>query len=262
MKYRTMPPKRCREITLSFYGGTWQNWTRTGILQIFASDKIYLHMLEFQNIGKIYSLGEGQVTALDGISFSLSPGEFLVVKGPSGCGKTTLLLVAGCLLRPSEGKVTVNGQDPYEMSIKQVNELRARIFGFVFQQFHLIPYLSVTENILSPALALKNRSGEGRVLELVRHFGLEDRADHLPHQLSTGEKQRTAMARAILNKPSIILADEPTGNLDEENSVNIYNYLKQYTSDRGAVLLVSHDSMAMQFGTRILEMDKGRLNRQ
>jgi ABC-type lipoprotein export system ATPase subunit len=185
-----------------------------------------------------------------------------VVKGPSGCGKTTLLLVAGCLLRPSEGRVTVNGQDPYKLSIKQVNELRSRYFGFVFQQFHLIPYLSVTENILSPALALKNRSNEDHVRDLVQHFGLEDRTDHLPHQLSTGEKQRTAMARAILNKPSIILADEPTGNLDEENSVTVYNYLKQYASDGGAVLLVSHDSMAMQFGTRVLEMNNGCLNPQ
>ncbi len=219
-------------------------------------------MLEFQNIRKIYSLGDEQVTALDDVSFSLSLGEFLVIRGPSGCGKTTLLLVAGCLLRPSGGKVTVNGQDPYEMSIRQVNELRARIFGFVFQQYHLIPYLSVMENILAPAMALKNRSSEDRVRELVRHFGLEDRTDHLPHQMSTGEKQRTAMARAILNKPSIILADEPTGNLDEENSVNIYNYLKQYTLDGGAVLLVSHDSMAMPFGTRVLEMNKGLLKRQ
>jgi putative ABC transport system ATP-binding protein len=219
-------------------------------------------MLEFQKIRKTYSLGDEQVTALDDVSFGLSPGEFLVIRGPSGCGKTTLLLVAGCLLRPNRGKVTVNGQDPYEMSIRQVNGLRARIFGFVFQQFHLIPYLSVMENILAPTMALKNRSGEDRVRELVRHFGLEDRTDHLPHQLSTGEKQRTAMARAILNKPSIILADEPTGNLDEENSMNIYHYLKQYTSDGGAVLLVSHDSMARQFGTRVLEMNKGRLQGQ
>jgi ABC-type lipoprotein export system ATPase subunit len=216
-------------------------------------------MLEFQNISKVYTLRDRQVHALKDISFNLSKGEFLVFRGPSGCGKTTLLLIAGCLLRPTEGNVTVNGLDPNSMSAREVNELRARFFGFVFQQFHLIPYLSVTENILSPALALKETDFKARAEELLRHFGLEDRSEHLPHQLSTGEKQRTALARAIFNKPSIILADEPTGNLDEGNANVIYNYLRQYSTDGGSVLLVSHDSEAMKFGTRILEMEKGRL---
>ena len=125
---------------------------------------------------------------------------------------------------------------------------------------HLIPYLSVRDNILSPFLASRNPDKSNRVDELIRHFGLEDRAHHLPHQLSTGEKQRTALARALFNKPEIILADEPTGNLDDQNAEIIYSYLKQYVSEGSSTLLVSHDSKACDYGTRVIEMHQGRIN--
>ncbi len=216
-------------------------------------------MLELKNISKTFRIKKGEVKALRQVSLTLSPGEFLVIRGPSGCGKTTLLLIAGCLLKPTGGQVLLNDLDPYSQNMEPVDRLRSGTIGFVFQQFHLIPYLSVRDNVLSPVLASNDVIDPERVDELIRHFGLEERAGHLPHQLSTGEKQRTALARAIYNKPEIIMADEPTGNLDEENAAIIYSYLKQYVSEGGSILLVSHDSMAREYGTRVLEMKEGMI---
>lgn len=217
-------------------------------------------MIELKNISKTFYIKNAEVNALRQVSLTLSSGEFLVIGGPSGCGKTTLLLVAGCLLKPTSGQVILNGLDPYDLNIGQVDRLRSSTIGFVFQQFHLIPYLSVRENVLSPVLASKDQINPERVDELISHFGLAERAGHLPHQLSTGEKQRTALARALFNKPEIIMADEPTGNLDEENSAIIYSYLKQYVSEGGSILMVSHDSMAREYGTRVLKMSTGMIN--
>ena len=183
-------------------------------------------MLELKNISKTFYIKNAEVNALRQVSLTLSSGEFLVIRGPSGCGKTTLLLVAGCLLKPTSGQVILNDLDPYDLNIGQVDRLRSSTIGFVFQQFHLIPYLSVRDNVLTPVLASKDPFIPERVDELINQFGLEERAGHLPHQLSTGEKQRAALARALLNKPEIIMADEPTGNLDEENAAIIYSYLK------------------------------------
>ncbi|NQT01411.1 MAG: ATP-binding cassette domain-containing protein, partial [Planctomycetes bacterium] len=182
-------------------------------------------MLEFKNISMWFEGPEGKVTALDEVSFSISPGEFLAVRGPSGCGKTTLLLAAGGLLRPSAGQVSLDGQDPYMLSSEMRSRMRASMIGFVFQQFHLIPYLTVRQNIMAPSLALPAKEAVQRTQELVSNFGLDDRAGHVPAQLSTGQRQRTALARALLNKPKIILADEPTGNLDEDNADIVFDYL-------------------------------------
>jgi ABC-type lipoprotein export system ATPase subunit len=145
------------------------------------------------------------------------------------------------------------------MDNKQRNLLRAKTIGFVFQQFHLIPYLNVRENIISPTLASGDDVSPGRVEELAEHFGLTDRLDHYPYQMSMGEKQRTALARALYNKPGIILADEPTGNLDEDNADILFSYLKEYTREGGSVLLVSHDRKSVQYGTRVLNMKKGTI---
>jgi ABC-type lipoprotein export system ATPase subunit len=216
-------------------------------------------MLTFNNIDKTFQVKQGSVEALKNISLELNDGEFMVVNGPSGCGKTTLLLIAGSLLRPTSGEVSVDGQNPYNMSQTERNQLRSNAIGFVFQQFHLIPYLSVRENILSPALASVNHTWNDRTDQLAEHFGLTERLDHYPRQLSMGEKQRTALARALFNKPRVILADEPTGNLDDDNADIIFNYLKEYTRDGGSVLLVSHDQKAAQYGTRVLKMKKGEL---
>ena len=202
---------------------------------------------------------EGKVTALDEVSFSVSPGEFLAVRGPSGCGKTTLLLAAGGLQRPSAGQVSLDGQDPYALGSEMRSRMRASTIGFVFQQFHLIPYLTVRQNIMAPSLALPTKEAVQRTQELVSNFGLDDRAGHVPAQLSTGQRQRTALARALLNKPKIILADEPTGNLDEDNADIVFDYLDKYVSDSGCVLLVTHDARAAAHATKTLQMSQGRI---
>jgi len=216
-------------------------------------------MIEFKKVSKWFNGTQGKVTALQGISFSVGPGELLVVRGPSGCGKTTLLMTAGGLLRPNEGQLNLDGQDPYALSPEMRSRLRARTVGFVFQQFHLIPYLTVRQNILTGSLAVPQKEASEKAHQLINRFGLQDRADHVPSKLSTGERQRTALARALLNEPKLILADEPTGNLDEDNAQTVFGYLSQYVSDGGCVLLVTHDARAAAHGTRALRMSKGRL---
>ena len=216
-------------------------------------------MLEFKNVSKWFNGTQGRVMALKEISFSVRPGELLAVRGPSGCGKTTLLLTAGGLLRPSDGRISLDGQDPYALSPETRSRLRARMIGFVFQQFHLIPYLTVRQNIMTASLAVPLKEASERARQLISRFGLDDRAEHVPAKLSTGERQRTAMARALLNEPKIILADEPTGNLDEDNAQTVFGYLSQYVSDGGCVLLVTHDARAAAHATRSLQMSNGRL---
>jgi ABC-type lipoprotein export system ATPase subunit len=216
-------------------------------------------MLEFKNVSRWFNGTQGKVTALNEVSLSVQPGELLAVRGPSGCGKTTLLLIAGGLLSPSSGQIGLDGQDPYELSPEKRNGLRARTIGFVFQQFHLIPYLTVRQNIQVASLAVPANEAAERTQELISHFGLDDRAGHVPAQLSTGERQRTALARALLNRPKVILADEPTGNLDEDNARIVLGYLSQYVNDGGCVLLVTHDVRAAEHATRTLQMSKGRL---
>jgi len=216
-------------------------------------------MLEFKNVTKWFDGAEGKVTALNEISFSVRPGELLAVRGPSGCGKTTLLLIAGGLLSPDSGQIGLDGRDPYELGPEMRNKLRAQTIGFVFQQFHLIPYLTVRQNIQVASLAVPANEAAERTQELISHFGLDDRAGHVPAQLSTGERQRTALARALLNKPKVILADEPTGNLDEDNAKTVLGYLSQYVTDGGCVLLVTHDVRAAKHATRTLQMSQGRL---
>jgi putative ABC transport system ATP-binding protein len=216
-------------------------------------------MLEFNNVSKWFNGAQGKVTALKGISFSVRPGELLAVRGPSGCGKTTLLLTAGGLLRPSDGQMCIDGRDPYALSPEMRSRLRARTIGFVFQQFHLIPYLTVRQNIMTASLAVPLKEASERTQKLISRFGLDDRADHVPARLSTGERQRTALARALLNEPKVIMADEPTGNLDEDNAQTVFRYLSQYVSDGGCVLLVTHDDRAAAHATRSLQMNRGQL---
>jgi putative ABC transport system ATP-binding protein len=216
-------------------------------------------MLEFNNVSKWFNGAQGKVTALKGISFSVRPGELLAVRGPSGCGKTTLLLTAGGLLRPSDGQMCIDRRDPYALSPEMRSRLRARTIGFVFQQFHLIPYLTVRQNIMTASLAVPLKEASERTQKLISRFGLDDRADHVPARLSTGERQRTALARALLNEPKVIMADEPTGNLDEDNAQTVFRYLSQYVSDGGCVLLVTHDDRAAAHATRSLQMNRGQL---
>ena len=197
--------------------------------------------------------------AVDDGSVSVEAGEFVAVVGPSGCGKTTLLLVAGGLLRPENGEVSIDGTDPYSLSGEQRARFRAEQIGFVFQQFHLVPYLNVLDNVMAPALVTGETSARERAGILVERFGLADRLGHRPGQLSTGERQRVALARALLNEPRVILADEPTGNLDGDNSEQVLQALKTFADEGGAVLLVTHDPDAVAFAGRQVVLQGGQL---
>jgi len=201
-------------------------------------------ILEICDLAKRYPGPSGPVHALVNVSLQVNPGEFVVVQGPSGCGKSTLLLAAGGLLRPDAGTVRIAGQDPYALSPEDRAGFRAAHIGFVFQQFHLVPYLSIIDNVLAPDLALQRPDATARAAELIARFGLKDRQHHLPGQLSVGERQRTALARALLNRPQLLLADEPTGNLDRDNGVLVLDALAEFARAGGAVLLATHDIAA------------------
>lgn len=216
-------------------------------------------MLDVQGVSKTYHGKTGPVHAMRSVSLSADAGDFLAVQGPSGCGKTTLLLVAGALLAPDAGRVVIAGQDPYALASDARARFRGTTIGFVFQQFHLIPYLSVLENVMAPAMATGSSQAKERALELVARFGIEDRAHHVPSQLSTGERQRTALARALLNRPQVILADEPTGNLDHDNSEAVLRSLNEFAEDGGTVLLVTHDAWAASFARQTIRLHQGAL---
>ncbi|MCX6925687.1 MAG: ABC transporter ATP-binding protein [Verrucomicrobia bacterium] len=217
-------------------------------------------LLQIEGLSKSYPGPESSVSAVDDVSLNLSAGEFVAVQGPSGCGKTTLLLAAGTLLQPTRGRVLINGCNPYALSPGQRAQFRAGNVGFVFQQFHLVPYLDVLDNILAPTLALcRDGSMRPRALELAEQFGLTNRLRHIPAALSTGERQRVALARALLNKPHLLLADEPTGNLDEHNGQIVLRCLAEFAHGGGAVLLVTHESRAGDHVSRVVTMAGGRL---
>lgn len=213
--------------------------------------------LTMTNLTKQYSGPNGTVRVLSGLSLTVSAGDFVAVQGPSGCGKSTLLLAAGGLLRPDGGEVRVAGQELYALGVEARAAFRAAHIGFVFQQFHLVPYLSVLDNVLAPTLALRKDHAQSRAQELIAQFGLRDRRDHLPDQLSVGERQRTALARALLNQPDLVLADEPTGNLDKDSAGVVLDALSAYARAGGAVLLVTHDAAAAARAGRVVQMMNG-----
>ena len=219
-------------------------------------------MIRFDQVSVIYPGAGASVKALDAVDLSVAAGEFVVIRGPSGCGKTTLLLAAGGMLRPSRGQVAVNGQDLYQLSGAERARVRARDIGFVFQMFHLVPYLTVLENVMLPAGATVVTPGVSRARELLDEFGLSPRVGHRPAQLSTGERQRAALARALLNKPKLVLADEPTGNLDPENSTAVFDHLRTFHRAGGTVIVVTHGSTADRYADRLVEMRSGAIVKQ
>ena len=215
-------------------------------------------MISLENVSKVYMRGNEEVRALDGVSLTVAPGEFVVLRGPSGCGKSTLLLTVGGMIRPTQGRASLDGEDLYGLSGRDRARLRAERIGFVFQMFHLVPYLSALDNVLVPTVAGMSQ-GRRDALDLLARLQLADRAAHRPMELSTGERQRVALARALLKRPSIILADEPTGNLDPANAAQVMGYLDEFHSDGGTVVVVSHDALAQQHADRTLQLVAGRL---
>ena len=221
-----------------------------------------MQILRTEDLCKVYGTGEIAVRALDGVSFSVEKGDFVAIVGPSGSGKSTLLHVLGGVDRPTSGKVFVNDRDVYACSDEQLAVFRRREVGLIYQFYNLIPVLNVVENVTLPVLLDGRKVNEQRLNELLDVLGLEDRREHLPSQLSGGQQQRVSIGRALMNSPGIVLADEPTGNLDSKNSQEIVELLKLFNREYGQTLIViTHDeSIALQ-AKRIIAIEDGRITR-
>jgi ABC-type lipoprotein export system ATPase subunit len=219
-------------------------------------------VLRVEGVSKSYRVEGLVIRALDGADFAAGSGEFVAVVGQSGSGKSTLLMVLGGLARPTAGRVLVGGADLYAMGPAARARLRADRFGFVFQTFQLVPYLSALENVLVPQLApaggLSSAALRTRARELLERFGLSGRSAHRPSQLSAGERQRVALARALLRSPSVLLADEPTGNLDGESARAVFGHLLEFQKSGGTVVLVTHDEKLAADAGRVVRLERGR----
>ena len=202
----------------------------------------------------------GEVRALDDVSFEVQAGEWIAIMGPSGSGKTTLINILGGLDHPSAGDVSVDGMNVGELGERELTRYRSDKIGFVFQQFHLVPYLTALENVML-AQYFHSITDETEAADALRRVGLEDRLEHLPAELSGGEQQRVAIARALINHPKLILADEPTGNLDEANEIIILNLLREMHSAGHTILVVTHSQVIGNLADRRIELEHGRLMR-
>lgn len=221
-----------------------------------------MEILKVENLTKVYGKGENEVRALNGVSFSVEKGDFVAIIGPSGSGKSTLLHTLGGVDRPTGGKVLVNGQDVYSRSDEQIAVFRRREVGLIYQFYNLIPVLNVEENMSLPVLLDGRNVNRDRLRELIRELDLVGREKHLPNQLSGGQQQRVSIGRALMNSPSIALADEPTGNLDSKNSHEIVELLKRMNREYNQTLImITHDeSIALQ-ARRIIAIEDGKIVR-
>lgn len=216
-------------------------------------------MIRLEGVEKRFSSRRGTVRALAGVDLTVEGGEFLVIRGPSGSGKSTLLLAAGGMLRPSAGRVIVLGEDLYALHPGARARFRSRNMGFVFQAYHLLPYLTVLENVLLARGEGAPAGRRERARELLERLGLGARIHHRPAELSMGERQRTALARALLERPPLLLADEPTGNLDPENAEAVFQRLAEYHRVGGTVVVVTHGTAADRYAGRIVRLREGRI---
>ena len=221
-----------------------------------------MEILKVENLSKVYGSGEGEVRALDKVSFRVEKGQFVAVVGTSGSGKSTLLHILGGVDRPTSGKVFLEGQDVFAQDEAHLAVFRRRQVGLIYQFYNLIPVLNVIENMTLPVLLDGRKADEERLKTLVQTLGLSGRENHLPNQLSGGQQQRVSIGRALMNSPALVLADEPTGNLDSKNSQEIVALLKRANREFGQTLIViTHDeSIALQ-ADRIIAMEDGRIVR-
>jgi putative ABC transport system ATP-binding protein len=221
-----------------------------------------MDVVQIENVTRVYRLGEVETTALDGVNLTIAEGEFTTLVGPSGSGKTTLLQLIGCLDRPTSGVVKINGQDVTKLSANQRADLRRETIGFIFQFFALVPVLSAYENVELPLLlngvgATERRK---RVLDLLEAVGLSERRDNRPDQMSGGEQQRVAIARALSTQPRLVLADEPTANLDTANGEQAMQIMQRLNQETGtAFIFATHDPRVVAFARRVVNMRDGRL---
>ncbi|MFD3446526.1 ABC transporter ATP-binding protein [Microbacteriaceae bacterium 4G12] len=222
--------------------------------------------LVLENINKVYGEGDTAVTALHNVSLRVKEGEFVAIVGPSGSGKSTFLSIAGALLSPSSGKITIDNQDITNLSAKELNDVRVNNIGFVFQSSNLVPYLTVLDQLLLvPRIAGKpiNKQVETKAKELLEHLGLGHRIHHYPEKLSGGERQRVAIARAFMNDPEVILADEPTASLDSKRGRDVAEMLANEVKTRGkAAVMVTHDERVLDLCDRIVMIKDGTLYEQ
>ena len=216
-------------------------------------------MIHLEGVSKTYHTSRGEVRALCGVNLDVGQGEFVAVRGPSGCGKSTLLTIIGGLAAPTAGRVQVSGKDLGQLSPAGLVHFRQRDVGFVFQTFHLLPYLDVLGNVMVAATPGGSGDGVQRAGQLLEQFQLGHRLHHRPAELSTGESQRVAIARALGNRPSLLLADEPTGNLDAETSAGVLDLLADFHRQGGTVLLVTHEESAAKRAQRTVLLRQGEL---
>jgi ABC-type lipoprotein export system ATPase subunit len=219
------------------------------------------HFIELTHVTKIYHQGENPVVALDHISLNIPKGEFLAITGKSGCGKSTLINIIGGLDSPNQGRVTINGEDISSMDDRRLTLYRRDRVGIIFQFFNLLPILNLEENIVLPHLLREGSNPPGDKIEtLLREMDLHERRDHYPHELSGGEMQRVAICRALINDPEIILADEPTGNLDSASGKQVLEILRRLRDGQGkTVILVTHSQEGAAKADRVLTMRDGKL---
>ena len=219
-----------------------------------------MEILKVENLCKQYGKGENKVTALDNVSFTVNKGEFVAIVGASGSGKSTLLHLIGGVDRPTSGKVFIDGKDIYKFNDDELAIFRRRQVGLIYQFYNLIPILNVEENITLP-LKLDNRNiDKKRLDELIKVLGLEERRTHLPNELSGGQQQRTSIGRALITNPTIILADEPTGNLDSRSSDEIMELLKKSNKEyKQTIIMITHNMEIAKCADRIIKIEDGRI---
>ena len=219
-----------------------------------------MELLKVEHVSKIYGVNETQVRALDDVSFTVEKGEFVAIVGPSGSGKSTLLHILGGVDRPTSGQVILDGNAMYQMDEDGLAIFRRRQIGLIYQFYNLIPVLNVKENITLPLLLDQRKVNEDYFQKLVQQLGLQDRLNYLPNQLSGGQQQRVSICRAIMASPAVVLADEPTGNLDRKNSKEIVGLLKQlHREQKQTLIMITHDeSIALQ-ADRILQIEDGKI---
>lgn len=221
-----------------------------------------MEILKVENLTKVYGTDENQVHALNDVSFSINKGEFVAIIGPSGSGKSTLLHILGGVDRPTSGKVYMDNQDIYAQNEEQLAIFRRRQVGLIYQFYNLIPVLNVTENITLPVLMDGQIVNENRLNDLLETLKLTERKNHLPNQLSGGQQQRVSIGRALMNTPAVVLADEPTGNLDSKNSQEIVELLKMSNIKYGQTLIIiTHDENIALQADRIIAIEDGKITR-
>lgn len=221
-----------------------------------------MDILKVENLTKVYGSKENEVHALDGVSFSVKKGEFVAIIGPSGSGKSTLLHILGGVDRPTSGHVYMDGQDVYAQNEEQLAIFRRRFVGLIYQFYNLIPVLNVVENMTLPVLMDNRKVNEKRLKELIEILGLEKRLKNLPNQLSGGQQQRVSIGRALMNAPAVVLADEPTGNLDSKNSQEIMELLKASNRKYDQTLIViTHDENIALQADRVISIEDGKIVR-